>query len=44
MEYPCHFPDEKRRLCMRVTRSDGPGPLRIVVSHENITSLVAVES
>jgi DNA-binding CsgD family transcriptional regulator len=39
MEYPCHSPDEKRWFYMRVTRSDGPGPLRIVVSHENITAI-----
>jgi DNA-binding CsgD family transcriptional regulator len=39
MEYPCHSPDEKQWFYMRVTRSDGPGPLRIIVSHENITAI-----
>lgn len=28
---------------MRVTRAAGPGPLRIVVSHENITDLKLAE-
>lgn len=43
MDYPCHSPDEKRWFYMRVTRAAGPGPLRIVVSHENITALKLAE-
>jgi len=44
MDYPCHSPDEKRWFYMRVTRAAGPGPLRIVVSHENITALKLAEA
>ena len=43
MDYPCHSPDEKRWFYMRVTRAAGPGPQRIVVSHENITALKLAE-
>jgi DNA-binding CsgD family transcriptional regulator len=43
LEYPCHSPHKKRWFYMRVTRSAGPGPLRIVVSHENITSIKLAE-
>ncbi|MDJ0721127.1 MAG: LuxR C-terminal-related transcriptional regulator [Desulfobacterales bacterium] len=43
MDYPCHSPNEKRWFYMRVTRAAGPGPQRIVVSHENITSLKLAE-
>ncbi len=39
LEYPCHSPDEERWFYMRVTRAAGSGPMRIVVSHENITAL-----
>ena len=39
LDYPCHSPDENRWFYMRVTRATGPGPMRIVVSHENITAL-----
>lgn len=37
LEYPCHSPAEQRWFVGRVTRFEGPGPLRIVVAHENIT-------
>jgi PAS domain S-box-containing protein len=37
MEYSCHSPSEKRWFVGRVTRFSGPGPVRIVVGHENIT-------
>ena len=43
LDYPCHSPTEKRWFYMRVTRATGPGPLRIVVSHENITALKLAE-
>lgn len=39
LDYPCHSPTEKRWFYMRVTRIFGPGPMRAVVSHENITAL-----
>lgn len=44
LDYPCHSPDEKRWFYMRVTRATGPGPMRIVVSHENITALRQTEN
>ena len=37
MEYPCHSPTEQRWFVARVTRFAGPGPVRLVVEHENIT-------
>ena len=43
LEYPCHSPDEQRWFYMRVTRAPGPGPIRIVISHENITPLKLAE-
>ncbi len=43
LEYPCHSPDEKRWFFMRAVRMDGPGPLRVIVSHENITALKFAE-
>ena len=43
LDYPCHSPDQQRWFYMRVTRAPGPGPLRIVVSHENITPLKLAE-
>ena len=44
LDYPCHSPDEERWFYMRVTRATGPGPMRIVVSHENITALRQTEN
>lgn len=43
MEYPCHSKEEQRWFYMRVTKAGGPGPLRIVISHENITTLKRTE-
>lgn len=43
IEYPCHSPTEKRWFFMRAVRLDGPGPLRVMVSHENITALRQAE-
>jgi PAS domain S-box-containing protein len=37
LEYACHSASEKRWYLVRVTRFAGDGPVRIVVSHENIT-------
>ncbi len=37
IEYPCHSPTEERWFVMRVTRFKSPGPMRVVVSHEDVT-------
>ncbi len=37
-EYPCHSPTEERWFIGRVTRFQTAGPIRIVVTHENITA------
>ena len=37
MEYSCHSPTEKRWFVMRVTRFQGPGPVRIVIVHNDCT-------
>lgn len=38
LEYPCHFPTERRWFSLRVTRFPGGGPARAVISHEDITA------
>jgi DNA-binding NarL/FixJ family response regulator len=43
IDYACHSPEQQRWFYMRVTRATGPGPTRIVVSHENITALKLAE-
>ncbi|MEJ2427963.1 MAG: LuxR C-terminal-related transcriptional regulator [Deltaproteobacteria bacterium] len=42
-DYPCHSPDERRWCYVRATRLEGPGPLRVVVSHEDVTPIKLVE-
>lgn len=37
LDYPCHSPDKKRWFTGRVTRFSDPGPIRVVVAHEDIT-------
>jgi PAS domain S-box-containing protein len=37
-EYPCHSPTEDRWFVMRATRFKSPGPVRVVVAHENVTT------
>ncbi|NOK37492.1 PAS domain-containing protein [Corallococcus exercitus] len=38
LEYPCHEPGGHQRwFLLRATRFAGPGPLRVVVAHEDIT-------
>jgi PAS domain S-box-containing protein len=37
-EYPCHSPETHRYFAGRVSRFVDAGPVRIVVSHENITA------
>ena len=43
IDYPCHSDSEQRWFYMRATRLAGAEPLRIVVSHENITALKETE-
>lgn len=43
IDYPCHSHDEQRWFYLRATRLAGSEPLRIVVSHENITTLKDTE-
>ena len=38
LEYPCNSPTEERWFLARVTRFQMDGPVRVVVSHENITA------
>lgn len=42
-DYPCHSPQGRRWYYMRAIRMAGEGPLRVVVSHENITALKLTE-
>ncbi|MBL0731959.1 MAG: helix-turn-helix transcriptional regulator [Desulfosarcina sp.] len=43
LEYPCHSFHEKRWFYMRATRLSDSKPLRVVISHENITALKKAE-
>ncbi|MEW6268499.1 MAG: PAS domain S-box protein [Thermodesulfobacteriota bacterium] len=38
MDYRCRAPDEERCFQMTVTRFAGPGPVRVVVAHEDVTA------
>ncbi len=38
-DYPCHSPQGRHWFYMRAIRMDAEGPLRIIVSHEEITAL-----
>ena len=38
-DYPCHSADGPHWYYMRAIRMSGDGPLRVVVSHEEITAL-----
>lgn len=42
-DYPCHSPSGKHWYYMRAVRTTGEAPLRIVVSHEDITALKLTE-
>jgi PAS domain S-box-containing protein len=44
LEYPCPSPNEQRWFTAHVTRFPSAGPLRIVVSHENISERKRVEA
>ena len=37
LEYPCHSPSERRWFTLTVSRFSGPGPVRVVVAHENVS-------
>ncbi|MCG8617909.1 MAG: LuxR C-terminal-related transcriptional regulator [Desulfobacterales bacterium] len=38
-DYPCHSPEGKRWFYMRAIRMAGADPVRVIVSHEDITEL-----
>lgn len=42
-DYPCHGPDGPHWYYLRAIRMSGDGPVRVVVSHEEITSLKQTE-
>ena len=42
-DYPCHSDDGPHWYYMRTIRMKGPGPIRAVVSHEEITALKLAE-
>ena len=42
-DYPCHSDEGPHWYYMRTIRMKGPGPIRVVVSHEEITSLKLAE-
>jgi signal transduction histidine kinase/ActR/RegA family two-component response regulator len=44
LEYPCHSPTQQRWFLARVNRFLAAHPVRVVVSHENITQRKAVET
>jgi len=37
MEYPCNTPDQRRWFSVKLSRFNSPGPLRLLVVHENIS-------
>jgi EAL domain-containing protein (putative c-di-GMP-specific phosphodiesterase class I)/PAS domain-containing protein len=43
MEHSCHSPEVLRWFQMRATRYEGAGPVRVVVTHENISERKAEE-
>lgn len=44
LEYECHSSAEQRWFVCRVSKFTGPGPMRVVVAHENITSIKRAEA
>jgi PAS domain S-box-containing protein len=44
LEYPCHSPQEHRWFYCRINRLPGDGPVYVVVSHENISSIREMEA
>ena len=43
LDYPCHSDEGPHWYYMRTIRMTGPGPIRVVVSHEEITALKLTE-
>jgi hypothetical protein len=39
MEYPCHSPSKRRWFNVRVVRFRGSGPIKLLMTHENITNV-----
>lgn len=44
MEYACHSPTQQRWFVMRVTRFQSPGPVRIVIVHDDCTERKLAEN
>ncbi|MEA2140116.1 MAG: hypothetical protein QOC91_215, partial [Solirubrobacteraceae bacterium] len=44
IEYPCHGADVERWFVLRAARYEGPGPIRVVVAHDDITTRRAAEA
>ncbi|CAN5507487.1 hypothetical protein BH10PSE16_BH10PSE16_17980 [soil metagenome] len=44
MEYPCHSPTQQRWFVMRVTRFQSPGPVRVVIVHDDCTEQKLAEN
>lgn len=42
-DYPCHSPEGQHWYYMRAIRMSGDGPVRVIVSHEDITALKLTE-
>lgn len=42
-DYPCHSPTDRHWYYLRAVCMKGPGPLRVVTSHEDITELKLAE-
>jgi DNA-binding NarL/FixJ family response regulator len=43
IDYPCHSPEQKRWFYMRAKRLNASGPLRVVITHEDVTPLKRTE-
>ena len=43
LDYPCHSPDGPHWYYMRAIKMSGDGPVRVVVSHEEITAIKLTE-
>jgi PAS domain S-box-containing protein len=43
MEYPCHGNGQERYFLLRANRFRGDGPVRLVITHENVTDRVLAE-
>ena len=43
-EYPCHAPKRKQWFVIRATRFVGPGPIRLIIAHQDVTERVELEA